>query len=95
MNEEQHPPPEPSQPMLPAQEENSPEATAPAPEKEIDLNVLFPDAEDDLNTLFQDEDMKLLLKSVSKNKKDLHTLKDRFLEENATDDDESEVEDSP
>jgi hypothetical protein len=57
-------------------------------EKEIDLNLLFPDSEADLNALFPDEDIKHLLKSVTKNKKDLHSLKERFLQENETDEDE-------
>jgi len=56
-------------------------------EKEIDLNLLFPDSENDLNALFPDEDIKHLLKSVTKNKKDLHSLKERFLQENETDED--------
>ena len=59
-------------------------------EKEIDLNLLFPDSETDLNALFPDEDIKLLLKSVTKNKKDLHSLKERFIQENETADDFSE-----
>lgn len=93
MSDEHPPVPESSKPQ--AAEESSAETPVPTPEKEIDLNALFPDAEDDLNTLFQDEDLKHLLKSVSKNKKDLHALKNRFLEENETDDDESEGEESP
>jgi len=57
------------------------------PEKEIDLNSIFPDAETDLNALFPDRDIKLLLKKINKDKKDLHSLKDRFLLENETGDD--------
>lgn len=56
-------------------------------EKEIDLNLLFPDSETDLNALFPDADIKHLLKSVTRNKKDLHSLKERFLQENETEDD--------
>ena len=49
---------------------------------EIDLNELFPQSDKDLNDLFPDEETKLLLKKMQKNKKDLHTMTDRFLEEN-------------
>jgi hypothetical protein len=59
-------------------------------EKEIDLNLLFPDSDADLNALFPDEDIKHLLKSVTKNKKDLHSLKERFLQENETDENEED-----
>lgn len=59
-------------------------------EKEIDLNILFPDSETDLNALFPDADIKHLLKSVTRNKKDLHSLKERFLQENETEDDSEE-----
>ena len=59
-------------------------------EKEIDLNLLFPDSETDLNALFPDADIKHLLKSVTRNKKDLHSLKERFIQENETDDDSEE-----
>ena len=48
---------------------------------EIDLNELFPQSDKDLNDLFPDEETKLLLKKMQKNKKDLHTMTDRFLEE--------------
>jgi hypothetical protein len=48
---------------------------------EIDLNEVFPDADKDLNDLFQDEETKILLKKMQKNKKDLHTMTDRFLDE--------------
>jgi hypothetical protein len=58
-------------------------STAEAGEKEIDLNHLFPEEDTDLNSLFPDEDIKRLLKSISRNKKDLHTIKDRISEENA------------
>lgn len=59
-------------------------------EKEIDLNFLFPDSEADLNALFPDADIKQLLKSVTRNKKDLHALKERFIQENETGDDPEE-----
>ena len=48
---------------------------------EIDLNELFPQTDKDLNGLFPDEETKLLLKKMQKNKKDLHIMTDRFLEE--------------
>ena len=48
---------------------------------EIDLNQLFPQSDKDLNDLFPDEEMKLLLKKMQRNKKDLHIMTDRFLEE--------------
>ena len=83
MNEEIKPttdtPPAPSE-----DEGNTPRPLEPV-EKEIDLNLLFPDSEADLNALFPDEDIKHLLKSVTKNKKDLHSLKERFLQENEAD----------
>ena len=49
---------------------------------EIDLNELFPQSDKDLNDLFPDEETKMLLKKMQKNKKDLHIMTDRFLEEN-------------
>ena len=49
---------------------------------EIDLNELFPQSDKDLNNLFPDEETRLLLKKMQKNKKDLHIMTDRFLEEN-------------
>ena len=49
---------------------------------EIDLNELFPKSDKDLNNLFPDEETRLLLKKMQKNKKDLHIMTDRFLEEN-------------
>jgi hypothetical protein len=48
---------------------------------EIDLNEVFPDEDKDLNDLFPDEETKVLLKKMQKNKKDLHTMTDRFLDE--------------
>jgi len=85
MSEEKQPVSESPQTSTPVPEETflEPESQ----EKEIDLNILFPDAETDLNSLFPDEEMRHLLKSVSKNRKDLHALKDRFLMENETEDD--------
>ncbi|MFQ5451623.1 MAG: hypothetical protein ACE5E9_13430 [Nitrospinaceae bacterium] len=79
MNEEKKPAPDTPEPPP----ENSEEASdSAAPEKEIDLNALFPGAENDLNALFPDDEIKHLLKRVRKNKKELHQLKDRFLQEN-------------
>ncbi len=49
-------------------------------EKEVDLNTLFPGEGNDLNQLFPEAEMKELLKKVSKNKKDLHLMVDRFTE---------------
>jgi hypothetical protein len=83
MNEEIKPTTDtPSTPL--EDQENNPRPLEPV-EKEIDLNLLFPDSEADLNALFPDEDIKHLLKNVTKNKKDLHSLKERFLQENETD----------
>ena len=48
---------------------------------EIDLNEIFPDEDKNLNDLFQDEETKVLLKKMQKNKKDLHNMTDRFLDE--------------
>jgi len=48
---------------------------------EVDLNELFPKEGKDLNELFPDEETKLLLKKMQKNKKDLHIMTDRFLDE--------------
>ena len=81
---------------LPAPSEdqgNTPRPLEPV-EKEIDLNLLFPDSEADLNALFPDEDIKHLLKSVTKNKKDLHSLKERFLQENEADAHEEDSEET-
>ena len=61
-------------------------------EKEIDLNELFPDAETDLNNLFPDTEVKHLLKSISKNKKDMKAIKQRLTTENAISDDDKEKE---
>jgi hypothetical protein len=91
MSEEIKPIPEVS-PTSPEEKGEAPLSPAEPVEKEIDLNLLFPDSEADLNKLFPDEDIKHLLKSVTKNKKDLHSLKDRFLQENETEDDSEESE---
>jgi len=48
---------------------------------EVDLNELFPKEDKDLNELFPDEETKQLLKKMQKNKKDLHIMTDRFLDE--------------
>ena len=48
---------------------------------EVDLNELFPEEDKDLNELFPDEETKLLLKKMQKNRKDLHIMTDRFLDE--------------
>ncbi len=87
MNEEVKPPAE----TVSETQGESPTRPLEPVEKEIDLNLLFPDSEADLNALFPDEDIKHLLKSVTKNKKDLHSLKERFLQENETDDDSEEI----
>ena len=60
----------------------SPQNELPFPESEVDLNEVFPEEETDLNELFPDEETKLLLKKIQRNKKDLHTMTDRFVEEN-------------
>jgi hypothetical protein len=57
----------------------------------IDLNEVFPDEDKDLNDLFQDEETKILLKRMLKNKKDLHTMTDRFLDEDWPSTEPSEV----
>ncbi len=87
------------EPNSPAPEPSPPEPPSPSPEsgereKEIDLNPLFPEAEGDLNALFPDPEIKRLLKSIQKNKKDLHNLRERFTQENPLDD-EGEEEEGP
>ena len=70
---------------------------------EIDLNELFPHSNKDLNDLFSDEETKLLLKKMQKNKKDLHIMTDRFLDEDwssdafdsFTENGEAEIQDIP
>jgi hypothetical protein len=59
-----------------------PQNELPFPESEVDLNEVFPDEENDLNDLFPDEETKLLLKKIQRNKKDLHTMTDRFVDDN-------------
>ena len=59
----------------------SPQNELPFPESEVDLNEVFPEEESDLNDLFPDEETKLLLKKIQRNKKDLHTMTDRFIDE--------------
>ena len=51
-------------------------------EQAIDLNELFPDAETDLNSLFPDDEVKHLLKNITKNKKDMGLIKKRLATEN-------------
>ncbi len=83
MNEE-HPPPPPQEPEAIVNEEEQmpvpPQSTLPFPET-VDLNAVFPEEESDLNDLFPDEETKILLKKIQRNKKDLHTMTDRFAEE--------------
>lgn len=79
---EMTPPPEPSN-----NEEVkifAPQNELPFPESEVDLNEIFPEEESDLNSLFPDEETKLLLKKIQRNKKDLHTMTDRFVDDNWT-----------
>ncbi|MDA8561288.1 hypothetical protein N9L33_05735 [Nitrospinae bacterium] len=59
-----------------------PQNELPFPESEVDLNEVFPGEESDLNDLFPDEETKLLLKKIQRNKKDLHTMTDRFVDDN-------------
>ena len=90
MNKENQPTPDSPQPTLEVAGEVLPN-NGPL-EKEIDLNSIFPDAEADVNALFPDMEMKLLLKKINKDKKDLHVLKDRFLLENEAGDDAEDQE---
>ena len=60
----------------------APQNELPFPESEVDLNEVFPSEESDLNDLFPDEETKLLLKKIQRNKKDLHTMTDRFIDDN-------------
>ena len=59
-------------------------------EKKIDLNLLFPDTETNLNDLFPDAEVKHLLKSITKNKKDMSAIKERLTNENETSDEDEE-----
>ena len=61
-------------------------------EKEIDLNELFPDMETNLNDLFPDKEVKHLLKSIAKNKKDMSAIKERLTIENETFDENKDEE---
>ena len=61
-------------------------------EKEIDLNILLPDAVTNLNDLFPDVEIKHLLKSITKNKKDISAIKERLTSENETSDEDKEEE---
>ena len=87
-------PPEPLNNEIEVDEEKIfiPQSELPFPEQEIDLNAVFPNEESDLNDLFPDEEIRRLLKKVQRNKKDLHTMTDRFTDEdwdgNALTDDE-------
>ena len=49
--------------------------------KEIDLNVLFPGEDKNLNDLFPEEEMRVLLKKVEKNRKDIALMHERFQSE--------------
>ena len=60
----------------------APQNELPFPESEVDLNEVFPSEESDLNELFPDEETKLLLKKIQRNKKDLHTMTDHFIDDN-------------
>ena len=60
---------------------NLPQNELPFPEPEIDLNEIFPEEKSDLNDLFPDQETRTLLKKMYRNKKDLLTLTDRFVEE--------------
>jgi hypothetical protein len=85
MNEatEQTPPENLNNEILVAREKIfEPQNELPFPEPELDLNEVFPDEENDLNDLFPDEETKLLLKKIQRNKKDLHAMTDRFLDDN-------------
>tara|TARA_B100000686_G_C16532901_1_gene833286 strand:- start:4 stop:297 length:294 start_codon:yes stop_codon:yes gene_type:complete len=46
--------------------------------KGIDLNNLFPKEEKDLNNLFPEPEMRILLKKIDKNRKDIATMNERF-----------------
>lgn len=67
----------------------APQNKLPFPEQEINLNEVFPEEDNDLNDLFPDEETRQLLKKVQRNKKDLHTMTDRFNDEVWTDSDTS------
>jgi hypothetical protein len=69
----------------------TPQNELPFPEQ-IDLNAVFPEEENDLNDLFPDEETRQLLKKVQRNKKDLHTMTDRFAEEDWSGGDDAKAE---
>jgi hypothetical protein len=58
-----------------------PQGHLPFPESEVDLNEIFPGEENNLNDLFPEEETKLLLKKIQRNKKDLHTMTERFADD--------------
>jgi len=91
MNEEKKPIPDTS-PSDPEVTDGASSGPIEPEEKEIDLNLLFPDSKTDLNALFPDREIKHLLKSVTRNNKDLNSLKERFLQENETEGDSEEFE---
>ncbi len=82
MNEtpESLPTPETSADAVDEEKIYTPQNELPFPEQETDLNEVFPEEESDLNELFPDEETRQLLKKVQRNKKDLHTMTDRFTE---------------
>jgi hypothetical protein len=89
MTEQTPPEPESLDNEIVAEEEEkifAPQNELPFPEQEIDLNEIFPEEENDLNELFPDEETKVLLKKIQRNKKDLHTMTDRFVDDNWTGD---------
>lgn len=83
MNDKQSPPTAESLNNEVAEDEEkiyAPQSALPFPET-VDLNAVFPEEESDLNDLIPDEETKILLKKIQRNKKDLHTMTDRFNEE--------------
>jgi hypothetical protein len=60
----------------------APQNKLPFSESQVDLNEVFPDEQNDLNDLFPDEETKLLLKKIQSNKKELHTMTARFIDDN-------------
>lgn len=69
---------------LPSSVEGETDLDNSAYEREIDLNELFPEVKIDLNDLFPDAQLKQLLKSIIKNKKEMSTIKERLATENQT-----------
>ncbi|CAI2719024.1 hypothetical protein [Nitrospina watsonii] len=88
--------PQPADPSAPSAQAEFLTEEVPAPphkpEEEINLNELFPEADQDLNDLFPEPELKTLLKKVHKQKHDIETIKDRFLEDH---DGIDEPEDAP